>query len=155
MVTRGELAALVGVRFPNLLRDAASGRPVIITDTRDHWGSQWIQSVTQARVMTVDAGYRFEPTRVLQRGDLAQSVDALLDLIASLDPAAASGWDDAQPRFSDMRLGHLNYPAAARAVAAGVLSVREDDRFQPASAVGGTEAVETVDRLAELEREFQ
>ena len=155
VVTRGELAALVGVRFPNLLRDAASGRPVIITDTRDHWGSQWIQSVAQAQVMTVDAGYRFEPARVLQRGELAEAVNAMLDLIASLDPAAASGWADAPPSFSDMRPGHLNYSAAARSVAAGVIRVREDDRFQPTSAVDGVEAMETVDRLAELVREFQ
>ena len=155
MVTRGDLAALVGVRFPNLLRDGASRRPVIITDTRNYWGSQWIQSVTQAQVMTVDAGYRFEPTRTLQRGELAQAVAAVLDLIASLDPAAASRWDDARSSFSDMRPGHLNYPSAARAVAAGVIRVLKDDRFRPTSAVDGAEAVETVDRLAELVREFQ
>ena len=149
MVTRGDLAALVGVRFPNLLRDGASRRPVIITDTRNYWGSQWIQSVTQAQVMTVDAGYRFEPTRTLQRGELAQAVAAVLDLIASLDPAAASRWDDARSSFSDMRPGHLNYPSAARAVAAGVIRVLKDDRFRPTSAVDGAEAVETVDRLAE------
>ena len=62
-VTRGEVASLIGVRFPSLLRDSASSRPVIMTDTRDHWGNQWIQSVAQAGIMDVDAGYRFDPGR--------------------------------------------------------------------------------------------
>ena len=76
-MTRGDLAALIGTRFPNLLRDAAGGRTVIITDTRNYWGHQWILDVTQAGVMEVDAGYRFEPGQTVRRGELAEVVDAM------------------------------------------------------------------------------
>lgn len=154
-VTRGELAALIGARFRNLLDEAATGRTVIIIDTRDYWGHPWIQDVTQAGVMEVDAGYRFEPERTLRRSDLAEVVDAMLDLFAELDPSVVSGLTDQQPDFSDMRAGHLSYGSAARAVAAGVLRVLDNDTFQPTRAVEGGEAVEATDRLAELARDLQ
>ena len=154
-VTRGELAALIGERFNEFLDEASRRRTVIITDTRDYWGHQWIQDVTQAGVMRVDAGYRFEPERAVRRSDLAEVADAMLDLFAEVDPSTASRWIDKRPNFSDMRAGHLSYTSAARAVAAGVLAVLEDETFQPARAVDGGEAVRAVDRLAELARELQ
>ena len=154
-VTRGEVAALVGVRFPNLLRDWAGGRPVIMTDTRGHWGSQWIQSVAQAGIMTIDAGYRFEPSRTVRRSELAEVVAGMLALLAEIDPEAAARWEEARPRFSDMPRGHLSYPSAAQAVAAGILDLFDDETFQPTRAVDGAEAVDAVDRLAQLARDFQ
>ena len=152
-VTRGELAALIGTRFGGLLQSAAPGRTVIITDTRDHWGQAWILDVTRAGVMQVDAGYRFEPERVVRRGELAGVVDALLDLFAAVDPRASASWDGPRPDFSDMRPGHLSYAPAARAVAAGVLEVLDGGAFQPTRPVAGGEALRAVDRLAVLTRE--
>ena len=154
-VTRGELAALIGTRFPSLLRDAAGWRTVIITDTRDYWGHLWILDVTQAGVMGVDAGYRFEPAQTVRRGELAGVIDAMLDLFAEIDPAASARWAGETPDFSDMRRSHLSYMSAARAVAAGVLDVLEEQTFQPTRAADGREVVEAIDRLAELAREFQ
>ena len=154
-VTRGEMAALVGVRFPRLLRDWARSRPVIMTDTRNHWGSQWIQNVAQAGIMSVDAGYRFNPGRDVRRSDLAEVVTDMLTLFEEIDPVVASRWESAQPQFSDMRPGHLSYSAAAQAVAAGILDLGEGGTFEPTRAVNGAEAVGAIDRLAQLARELQ
>jgi tetratricopeptide (TPR) repeat protein len=154
-VTRGELAALIGQRFPSLLLGATLGRTVIITDTRDYWGHAWILNVAQAGVMEVDAGYRFEPARELRRGELAEVVDAMLDLFVNIDPEAASSWVAEKLEFSDMRPGHLNYESAVRAITAGVLDLFEGNTFQPTREVAGGEAAEAVDRLAQLARELQ
>lgn len=154
-VTRGELAALIGQRFQEFLLAASSGRTVIITDTRDYWGHSWILNVTQAGVMEVDAGYRFEPARELRRGEFADVVDAMLQLFANIDPETASSWMAEKLEFSDMRPGHLNYESAVRAVTAGVLALLDGNTFQPMRRVDGVEAAEAVDRLAQLARELQ
>lgn len=154
-VTRGDLAALIGSRFADLLRSAAPGRTVIITDTRDHWGQAWILDVTRAGVMQVDAGYRFEPARGVRRGELAEVVDALLDLFAAVNPGSAASWGGPRRDFSDMRPGHLSYASAARAVAAGVLDVLDGGTFQPTRPVAGGEALRAVDRLAALARDLR
>ncbi len=154
-VTRGELAALIGTRFGDLLRSAAPGRTVIITDTRDHWGQAWILDVARAGVMRVDAAYRFEPGRSVRRGELAGVVDALLDLFAAVDPLAAASWEGPRQDFGDMPPGHLSYAPAARAVAAGVLEILDGNTFQPTRLVAGDEALRAVDRLAALARELR
>ena len=148
-VTRGELAALMGVRLEELLEEASDGA-VIITDTRGHWGNRWILTVTGAGVMDVDAGYRFEPERAVRRGDLAEVVAAVLELSGELEPEPA---ETTERQFSDMGSGHLNYASAVWAVVSGVLDTRSGNIFQPTAAVSGAEAVEAVRRLEELMRD--
>ena len=151
-VTRGELAALLGVRLPDVLA-AAQGQPVIITDTREHWGGSWIQSVAGAGVMEVDAAYRFDPDRAVRRSELAEVVSATLDLIeaqADTGPLAGASTES----FTDIRPSHLSYEAAMRAVSVGVLDRVNGNSFQPSRVVTGGEAVDAVDRLAELVREL-
>lgn len=150
-VTRGDLAALVAVELADLLDDAAAGRATpILIDTRDHWANRWIVTVAQAGVIPAEAGNRFEPNRNIRRGELADVAGAVLTLIADLDPAVASAWEGERPRFRDMETGHLNYDGAARAVAAGVLSTIEGDRFEPTRPVSGADAVDAVGRLGRL-----
>lgn len=150
-ITRGDLAALIGSRFADLLAVSASeGRTVIVTDTRDHWAQRWILDVTRAGVMDVDAAYRFDPARTVRRADLAEIASALLDLLAAGDPRAAARWSSGQPVFSDMPAGHLRYPSAARAVTAGVMRELEGRAFQPTLAVDGATAARAMDRLAAL-----
>ena len=149
--TRGDLAALLGVRLAELLADAAFGMATpILTDTRDHWASRWIVETVRAGVMAVGAGNRFEPERPLRRGELADVVAGVLDLVADLDPEAARRWRAASVRFSDMNPGHLNYASATLAVAAGVLRNLGGERFDPTGSVSGSDAVGAVEQLVRL-----
>ena len=149
--TRGDLAALLGVRLAELLDDAAFGAPTpILTDTRDHWASSWIVEAARAGVMDIGAGNRFEPQRIVRRGDLADIVAAALDLIADFDPESARRWQTARVEFADMNPGHLNYESATQAVAAGVLRMGGDERFEPIRPVNGAEAMDAVERLVQL-----
>ena len=153
-VTRADLAALLGVQFEPLLADAVLGETVpIITDTREHWSRPWILAVTQARVMTVDAAYRFEPNRIVRRGELAETVANVLYLIAEIDPASGESWRERNPRIADMSETHLNFASVVNSVSAGVLTTFTDGTFQPTRSVSGTEAVEAVNRLDALLRD--
>ena len=55
-----------------------------------------------------------------------------------------------RPTIADLSPGHLRYPAAATAVASGVMPLLEGDRFQVARPVSGAEAVEVVARVRAL-----
>lgn len=150
-VTRGDFAALLGVQLDELMNDAGVGSATpIFTDTRNHWASQWIVEVARAGVMQVDRRYQFEPDRTVRRGDLSEIVADTLTLIAELDPEVGQRWRDAQPRLSDMPTEHLNYESASMAVASGVLSVLENDRFEPTRVVSGWEAIDAINKLMRL-----
>ena len=152
-ISRAQLAALLGVRFDTLLQQTQQRRTVIITDTRDHWASLWVLSVTRASVMDVNVNYTFQPDTSVNRGELGQVVGRLIDLIAPGLDAPSQGQAE-QPRFADIGPGHLRYPAASRAVAAGILPVLDGNTFQPTRPVSGAEAIAAIERLEALVTEL-
>ncbi len=150
-MTRAQLAALLAVRLDDVIAKAGRVSAVVITDTRGHWAAPYILSVTRAGVMEVYPNHTFQPNATVRRVDLAQAASRILELIASWNPQLAAAWRDARSRkFPDLGPRHLNYPAAALAVEAGVMPTLDDGSFQLTRPVTGVEAVAAVDKLQEL-----
>ena len=148
-VSRGDVAALIGVRLSDLLATARP-RQAVITDTRGHWAQEWILPVVRSGVMDTQPNYTFQPGARVRRGDLAQTVSRVLSLIAAQRPASAKAWQDAQVKIPDVAPAHLNYPAVAQAVASGVMPLAADGTFQLLRPVTGAEVDEVVARLEAL-----
>lgn len=149
-ITRGELAALIGVRLAPLLQPDRRVDAEPITDVRGDWAASWILTVARAGVMAPFANHAFQPGTAVRRIDLAQAVERLLTRVAPLKPAAAKAWESTRWPFPDLDPSHLAYPAASTAVAAGVLTTAADGSFGPSGIVTGREAVEAIQRLEGL-----
>jgi tetratricopeptide (TPR) repeat protein len=148
-ITRAQLAALLGTRLGDVLR-RGEARPVVVTDVRANWAAPWIQAVTRAGVMEPFPNHTFQPDATVHRGDLAQAISRVLALIATANPALAARWRDPRPTFADVGPAHLQYPSAARAVSAGVMTPLEGDTFQLTRPVAGSEARDAVSKLEGL-----
>jgi tetratricopeptide (TPR) repeat protein len=148
-VTRGDVAAVLGVTLASLLGPAGDRPGVLVTDVRTHWASTWIIAVVRAGVMEPLPNHTFQPQQPVRRVDLAQIVGRVLALIAARRPAAGAEWQAARVKMADLSPSHPTYPAASQAVAAGVLPLA-GDAFQPARPVSGAELVGAADRLALL-----
>jgi tetratricopeptide (TPR) repeat protein len=142
-ITRGDLAALIGVRLGPALNP--SREAVVVTDLRTHWAGSWIMNVVRAGVMQVFENHSFQPREIVERAQLAETVARLLADVAPQDRIRQ--WRAAGVRFSDVLPGHLAYETASVAVASGVLDRSADDSFQPSRRVTGAEAVQAVERL--------
>lgn len=149
-ITRGELAALIGVRLASLVQSAPVRDTGVITDVRGYWAERWIAPVARAGIIEAYANHTFQPRAVVRRVDLAQAVSRLLGLVAAAQPARAERWTGARGRFTDMSTGHIAYPAASMAVAAGIMQATPDGAFQPTRIVTGAEAADAVDRIRSL-----
>ncbi|HXH05069.1 MAG TPA: S-layer homology domain-containing protein, partial [Vicinamibacterales bacterium] len=149
-VTRGELAALVGVRLADLLASAPRRTAVVVTDVRHHWAAPWILPVVGAGLMDPYPNHTFQPDAPVSRGDLARLASRALALLARSDPKRYARWRAEHPRFSDLPDHHVAYPAAAMAAAAGVVPPLEDGTFQLTRTVSGAEAAAAIDRLRAL-----
>jgi tetratricopeptide (TPR) repeat protein len=149
-ITRGDLAALIGVRLAPLLQAKSRPDAVLLTDVRAHWASTWIMAVTRAGIMEPFANHAFQPRTIVRRIDLAQAVARLLSRVTATSGVKANAWDTARVKFPDLSPGHLAYPAASAAVTSGALKTAPDGSFQPSRPVTGAEAVEAIDRLAAL-----
>lgn len=146
--TRADIAALLGVRLGTVLGRAPQ-RQVVVTDVRGHWAGRWIETVTRSGAMEVFPNYTFQPGSLLRRGDLADAVSRTLAVLATQNPELAARWGTADVAISDVPPQHLAYAAVRRAVAAGVLPLR-DGAFQLLAPVTGAEAIEAVTRLTAL-----
>ena len=149
-VTRGDLAALLGVRLERVIA-AAPSRQAVMTDTRGHWAANWIAEVARAGVIEPFENHTFQPRSQVRRGDLAAAVSRVVSLLAANDPALRKRIA-ARPTIADMSTGHLSYPAVAVAVSSGVMRPLDDGRFQVNRVVTGAEALEVVERLRGLAR---
>jgi tetratricopeptide (TPR) repeat protein len=149
-ITRGDLAALIGVRLQGIVQAARRPDGVVITDVQSHWAATWIIAVARAGFMDPFENHTFQPNAVVQRADLALAMSRLLTRLAAQDPARGRSWTAARVRFADLAATHLAYSAASMTVTAGVMSTGADSTFQPARAVTGAEGVQAVARIAAL-----
>jgi len=149
-LTRGELAALIGVRLPGLVQAARKRDAVVVNDVRSHWASTWILAVVRAGIIDPFDNHSFQPRTVVRRADLAVAVSRLLGQLAADDPIRARSWQAARIRFSDLAPTHLAYPSASMAVAAAVMDTGAGDAFQPSKVVTGAEAVAAISRVEAL-----
>jgi tetratricopeptide (TPR) repeat protein len=147
-ITRGDLAALIGVRLEDALR-AAPTQEVVMTDVTGHWATPWITQVARAGVIEPFANHTFQPRAAVTRADLARSASRVIALLAASRPELRQHLIE-RPRIADMPLAHLSYPAAAVAVASGVMRLADGDRFDPARPSSGAEAAEAIARLRAL-----
>ena len=147
-LTRGDLAALIGVRLEPLLR-AVPPRQVVLTDIGGHWAASWATQAAQTGVIEAFENHTFQPRARVRRGDLAAAVSRVVSLLAAERPELRARIAQ-RPRFTDLSTGHLSYPAASVAVASGVMPMLEGNRFDVGRGVSGAEAVGAVDRLRAL-----
>jgi tetratricopeptide (TPR) repeat protein len=149
-ITRGDLAALIGVRLASLLAATRPRAASVLTDIRGHWAEPWILAATRAGVMDGFANHTFQPRGVVRRIDFAQVVSRLLATVAQGAPSEARRWTNARGTFPDLTSAHLAFPAASVATAAGVMDLAPDGSFQPSRAVSGAEAVAAFTQLEAL-----
>jgi tetratricopeptide (TPR) repeat protein len=149
-VSRGELAALIGLRLAPLLESTSPRNIGVITDIRNDWAEPWILSVVRAGVMGPFANHTFQPRTAVRRVDFAQTVTRLLAKVATVEPSAARAWQNARGRFPDITSAHIAYPAASMATASGVMTTAPDGSFQPSRLVTGEEATVALERLRVL-----
>ena len=149
-ITRGDLAALIGVHLPSLIDGMRAHDVGVITDIRRHWAETWILSVTRAGVLDPFENHAFQPRTIVRRVDFAQAVSRLLAQVAVVVPAQGQRWANARGRFSDINAGHLAYPAASVATAAGVMAIGTDGAFQPSRPVTGGEAVDALETVRRM-----
>jgi tetratricopeptide (TPR) repeat protein len=146
-LTRGDLAALIGVRLEPVVASSPK-RPVVLTDTRGHWAALWIAQVVDAGLIPAFDNHTFQPSSAVRRVDLA-AVAAQVLRLAPPSPRLAAARGTTRPVIADVQPSHLSYATVVDVVNAGVMPLI-DGRFLLTRAVSGAEAIETVSRLQTL-----
>lgn len=149
-ITRGQLAALFGMRLQSAIERAPRRVTVVLTDVRTHWAAQWILPITRAGLMDAMPNHTFQPNAVVRRSDLAQIVWRAIQVLAAHRTADIARWRTSRPTLVDVPRTHLAAAAIGAVLASGAMSEAEDDRFQPSRAATGAEAIAALARLEQI-----
>ena len=148
-ITRGDLAALIGLRLHALLT-LAPAQAVVITDARNDWASEWIMATAGAGVIEPYENHTFQPRNAVQRSDLAQAVARMLKIIAAGRPQLLKDWQSRMQKMADVGVSNLHYADASLSVAAGIIPLLDDGSFQLTRPVSGAEAIDAITRIERL-----
>ena len=148
-ITRGDLASLVGLRLPVLLQRAPS-QPIVITDVRNHWASEWIMVTARAGVIEPYDNHTFQPQNIVRRSDLAHAVARMLKIIAIGRPQLLKEWQSRVQKMGDVGVSNLHYADASLSVAAGIIPLLDGGSFQLSRPVSGAEAIDAISRIEQL-----
>jgi tetratricopeptide (TPR) repeat protein len=140
-LTRADLAALVAVKVTALGRLEADG-PDVAVDISGSWAREHILRVLALDIMEVYPNHTFQPAALVRRGDLAQALARVLELLRV--PRAAD------PVLKDMSANNLFHDAATRVVAAGLMDTTPAGAFEPWRPVSGPEAIDVIENLVRL-----
>jgi hypothetical protein len=149
-LTRGQLAALLGIRLHDALERAPQRAAVVLTDINGHWASPWIVAVTRAGLMEAMPNHTFQPAGLVTRADLARAVWRAIQVFGTGRAADLDEWRNSRPTIVDVPRTHLAYDAVAAAVASGALSMGDSGRFGPNRPVTGAEAGAALARLEQI-----
>lgn len=153
-VTRGQLAALLGIRLPEAVARSPRRGAVVLTDVRAHWAMPWILPVTRAGWIDAFPNHTFQPATLVRRSELAQVMWRAAQDLAVGQPAELARWRASRPVLPDVSRSHLAYAAIAGALASGTMHVGPDGRFMPNQRVTGAEATAAVARLEHLAQQW-
>ena len=148
-ITRGDLAALIGIRLHALL-ERAPAQGVVVTDARSHWASEWIMAAAGAGVIEPYDNHTFQPQNDVRRSDLAQAVARMLKLIAAGRPQLLKEWQSRVQKMVDVGVSNLHYADASLSVAAGIIPLLDGGSFQLSNQVTGAEAIDAISRIERL-----
>jgi hypothetical protein len=118
------------------------GNPVVAIDVSGSWAREHILKNLALGIMDVYPNHTFQPAATVRRGDLAQVVGRILNLL---------NWPPGPtPAIADMSRSHLLYAYTARTVAAGLMDLTPAGAFEPWRPVSGRDAQDVIEGLVRL-----
>lgn len=145
-ITRGQLATVLCLEFPELMEEKVPVRPVILEDVRDHWASRFIQRVVQLGLIPLYSPHRFDPEQTVNRGEFAQVIYLVLRHLGR----DAMIRDSGHIRIRDVSPLHRLYRSIVTSVKLGLLKLDEQGMFHADRPVSGADAIRAIQGLRSL-----
>jgi Tfp pilus assembly protein PilF len=151
IVTREDLAALIGVKFESFL-DAPARRTEILVDISLSWAQKYIVEVASLDIMRSYDNHTFQPRRIINRAELADAAVRLIGVLQSRGIRFVPLVDTRRIQIADVPPDNIQYQAVSAALAYQVMSLTPERTFEPERTVSGEEAIRVMDLILGLTR---
>ncbi len=150
-VTREDLAALVAVKFKDILTEQVS-QPPIIVDISASWASKFILKITGLGFLDVYSNHTFQPRKSVTRGEMADLVFRIIKHLESHGHRFIRLIPVEKIQIADVTPEHLYYMPIIQVLSYQVMDLYPDKGFRPDLTLSGPEAIRIMDILLALVR---
>ncbi len=148
-VTRADLAALIAIKFSDILSKEKK-KPPIIVDIATHWAAHYIIEVTSIGLMDVYPNHTFQPEKTLTRGELAIILNNLIDFLERKGYKLYKQFSPDEIHLTDVAPDHFIYQPIIRVLSYQLMDLFPGLEFKPFLEVNGEEAVTVIETLERL-----
>lgn len=150
-ITREDLAALLAVKFKDVLGETPSQPPIII-DISTSWASNFILKATSLGLLEVFPNHAFQPKRNVTREDLAMTLLRVIHYLEGRGHRFIPQIPMEMIEIQDIPPDHYSYRTVLQILSYQIMELFPDKTFRPALTVSGADAVKTFDILLALVR---
>ncbi|MGD1009152.1 MAG: tetratricopeptide repeat protein [Candidatus Aminicenantales bacterium] len=150
-ITREDLAALIAVKFKDFL-NVPERQTQILVDISTSWAQKFIIKVASLSVMNVFDNHTFQPRRIINRAELAESVIRLIDFLKERGSRFVPLLDVRKIQITDVSPDSFYYQPILKAVAYQVMDLKPQRTFEPEKTVPGRDAAKVLDIVQGLAR---
>jgi len=148
-VSREEIAALLSVKFKEILGEPSSQPPIII-DIATSWASKFILLITSFEIMEVYPNHTFVPKKIVKRAETAK---ILLQLINCLKEKGYRFIQQIPPekiQLSDVSQDNFYYRSIIQMVSYDIMDLSPERSFKPDLPVSGAESTKLLNIILTL-----
>ena len=148
-VGREDLAALIGVKFGDLL-DSPGRRTEILVDITMSWAQRYIVKVASLDIMSVFDNHTFQPRRIINRAELADAAVRLIGVLQSRGAKFVPLVEARRIQVADVSTDNYYHQAIIRALSFQIMTLTPERTFEPERIVPGNEAIRVMDLILGL-----
>jgi tetratricopeptide (TPR) repeat protein len=148
-VSRQEVAALLGVKFKEILEDPA-GQPRIITDISTSWASTFILKMTSLEILEVYPNHTFQPRKTVTRAEMAQILYRLIQALKKKGYSFIQQIPPSRIQIQDVAPDNFYFMSIITLLSYDIMTLSTDKRFRPDTAVSGRESIKYLDIILAL-----
>ena len=143
-VSKEDLAALLAVKFTDVL-EAPSKTPPIIIDIATSWAADYIIKTSSLGLLEIYPNHTFRPKKIITRAEMAEILLRLVDYLQERGYRFIQQIPPGSIQIADVSADNYYYQPILQIVSYDIMSLNPDQTFRPDFPVSGNEAITLFD----------
>ncbi len=143
-VSKEEAAALLAVKFTDVL-EVPSKAPPIIIDIATSWAADYIIKTTSLGLLDIYPNHTFRPKKIITRAEMAEILLRLVDYLQERGFRFIQQIPPESIQISDVSADNYYYQPIIQIISYDIMSLSPDKAFQPDLSVSGQEVIRLLD----------
>lgn len=148
-VSREEIAALLSVKFKEILGEPSSPPPIII-DIATSWASKFILLITSFEIMEVYPNHTFLPKKIVKRAETAKILLQLINYLKEKGYRFIQQIPPEKIQLSDVSQDNFYYRSIIQMVSYDIMDLSPERSFKPDLPVSGMESTKLLNIILTL-----